>query len=72
MKCCLAVPVGGRNFFKLMQMGEAALLYPGGVREVSANGLSCIALVAAEPISSMVLRPREFVVGPECTKDFPM
>jgi len=29
-----AVPVGGRNFFKLMQNGEAALLYPGGVREV--------------------------------------
>ena len=30
----VAVPVGGKNFFKLMQNGEAALLYPGGVREV--------------------------------------
>ena len=29
-----AVPVGGRNFFRLMQNGEAALLFPGGVREV--------------------------------------
>ena len=28
------VPVGGRNFFRLLQGGEAALLYPGGVREV--------------------------------------
>ena len=29
-----AVPVGGRNFFRLMQNGEAVLLFPGGVREV--------------------------------------
>lgn len=32
-----AVPVGGKNFFKLMQNGEAALLYPGGVSEVNFN-----------------------------------
>ena len=29
-----AVPVGGRNFFRLLQNGEAVLLFPGGVREV--------------------------------------
>ena len=29
-----AVKVGGRNFFKLLQNGEAVLLFPGGVREV--------------------------------------
>ncbi len=29
-----AVPVGGRNFFKLLQNKEAVLLFPGGVREV--------------------------------------
>ena len=29
-----AVMVGGRNFFRLMQNKEAALLFPGGVREV--------------------------------------
>ena len=29
-----AVPVGGRNVFRLMQNGEAVLLFPGGVREV--------------------------------------
>ncbi|EIE25026.1 alpha/beta-hydrolase [Coccomyxa subellipsoidea C-169] len=28
-----AVPVGGRNFFKLLQNKEAVLLFPGGVRE---------------------------------------
>merc|ERR1719163_143026 len=28
-----AVPVGPRALFKLMQRGEPALLYPGGVRE---------------------------------------
>lgn len=28
-----AVPVSGRNFFKLMQQGEAVLLFPGGARE---------------------------------------
>ena len=31
---CRAVPVGARNFYRLMQNGEAALLFPGGVREV--------------------------------------
>ena len=31
-----SVEVGGRNFFKLMQQGECVLLYPGGVREVTA------------------------------------
>ncbi len=31
-----AVPVGGRNFFRLLQNGEAVLLFPGGVREVCA------------------------------------
>lgn len=30
-----AVPVGGRTFFRLLQNGEAVLLFPGGVREVS-------------------------------------
>lgn len=29
-----AVPVGGRNFYRLLQNKEAVLLYPGGVREV--------------------------------------
>ena len=29
-----AVKVGGRNFFRLLQNGEAVLLFPGGVREV--------------------------------------
>ena len=29
-----AVPVGGRNFFKLLEAGEAVMLFPGGVREV--------------------------------------
>lgn len=29
-----AVPVGGRNFFRLLQNKEAVLLFPGGVREV--------------------------------------
>ena len=28
-----AVPVSGRNFFKLMSQGEAVLLFPGGARE---------------------------------------
>ncbi|CAL8462015.1 g1546 [Coccomyxa elongata] len=28
-----AVPVGGRNFFRLLQNKEAVLLFPGGVRE---------------------------------------
>ena len=28
-----AVPVSGRNFFKLMAQGEAVLLFPGGARE---------------------------------------
>ncbi|GIL46719.1 hypothetical protein Vafri_3635 [Volvox africanus] len=28
-----AVPVSGRNLYQLLQGGEAALLYPGGVRE---------------------------------------
>ena len=28
-----AVPVGGRNFHKLLSNGEAVLLFPGGVRE---------------------------------------
>ncbi|KAK9819759.1 hypothetical protein WJX72_002051 [[Myrmecia] bisecta] len=28
-----AVPVGGRNFFRLLQQGEAVMLFPGGVRE---------------------------------------
>ncbi len=47
-----AVPVTGKNFFKLLKNGEAVLLYPGGVREVGAphcettarffhDGLSC-------------------------------
>ena len=31
-----AVPVTGKNFFKLLRNGEAVLLYPGGVREVGA------------------------------------
>ena len=35
-----AVMVGGRNFFKLMQNKEAALLFPGGAREVMQ--LSCL------------------------------
>ena len=30
------MPVGGRNFFRLLQNGEAVLLFPGGVREVCA------------------------------------
>jgi hypothetical protein len=30
-----AVPVSGRNLHALLSQGEAALLYPGGVREVS-------------------------------------
>lgn len=29
-----AVPVTASNFFRLMQAGEAVLLFPGGVREV--------------------------------------
>ena len=37
-----AVPVGGRNFFRLLQNGEAVLLFPGGVREVRPAG-TCIA-----------------------------
>ena len=28
-----AVPVSGRNFIRLLQNGEAVLLFPGGVRE---------------------------------------
>ena len=32
-----AVPVTGKNFFKLLRNGEAVLLYPGGVREVGAS-----------------------------------
>lgn len=36
-----AVPVGGRNFFRLMQNGEAVLLFPGGVREVCVCCRSC-------------------------------
>ena len=32
-----AVPVGGQNLYKLLEGGEAALLYPGGVREVRAG-----------------------------------
>ncbi|KAK9809406.1 hypothetical protein WJX73_003127 [Symbiochloris irregularis] len=28
-----AVPVGGRNFFKLLQNNESVVLFPGGVRE---------------------------------------
>lgn len=29
-----AVPVGGRNFFRLLQNKENVVLFPGGVREV--------------------------------------
>ena len=29
-----AVPVGGRNFFRLLQNNESVVLFPGGVREV--------------------------------------
>ena len=36
-----AVPVGGRNFFRLMQNGEAVLLFPGGVREVCVRCRLC-------------------------------
>jgi hypothetical protein len=28
-----AVPVSGRNMYRLMEAGEVVLLYPGGVRE---------------------------------------
>ena len=38
-----AVPVGGRNFFRLLQNGEAVLLFPGGVREVRPAITTCIA-----------------------------
>lgn len=39
-----SVEVGGRNFFKLMQQGECVLLYPGGVREVTALRLRFLSL----------------------------
>jgi len=39
-----SVEVGGRNFFKLMQQGECVLLYPGGVREVTALPLLLLSL----------------------------
>lgn len=37
-----AVPVGGRNFFRLLQNKEAVLLFPGGVREVGSFHLIVI------------------------------
>ncbi len=40
-----AVPVGGRNFFRLLQNGEAVLLFPGGVREVCAFCLIFLGLL---------------------------
>ncbi len=39
-----SVEVGGRNFFKLMQQGECVLLYPGGVRQVTALPLLFLSL----------------------------
>ncbi len=32
-----AVPVGGRNFYRLLKNGEAVLLFPGGVSEVGGH-----------------------------------
>ena len=43
-----AVPVGGRNFFRLLQNGEAVLLFPGGVREVRPASPHAL-LVVKEP-----------------------
>ena len=47
---CRAVPVGARNFYRLMQNGEAALLFPGGVREVRPFGY--LAIYITYPIVS--------------------
>lgn len=35
-----AVPVTPRNFYSLMQRGECALLFPGGVREANHGKVS--------------------------------
>ena len=46
-----AVPVTGKNFFKLLRNGEAVLLYPGGVREVGAEHWETTAAVLLDGLS---------------------
>ncbi len=65
-----AVPVNGSNLYSLLALGETALLYPGGVREVRVHGRWCNIgrparkrTLFAAPDSMTRLLPRTHCVG---------